>query len=96
MLNLAKGNRKNMEENKSFLVWVLVALVVGLVGGYWYGDGRGYTRAEADIARVQEEAAQKAAEAAAKEANPFQAVNPMEGVDANPFEKAKDILNPFK
>lgn len=83
-------------ENNRIRIWVLLALVIGLVGGYWFGDSRGYSRAEADIKKVQEEAAAKAAEAAAKAANPFQAVNPLQGVEANPFEKAKSILNPFK
>lgn len=64
--------------------------------GYWYGDKKGYTRAEADLKKVQEEAGNRAAEEAAKAANPFQAANPLEGVEANPFEKAKGILNPFK
>ena len=87
-------------EHKLSTVWVVVItviiLVVGLVVGYWYGDQKGYARAESDIKRVQEEAAKKAAEDAAKAANPFQASNPLEGVEANPFEKTKSILNPFK
>ena len=78
------------------LVWVLVALVVGLVGGYWYGDKSGYDRAGADVKRLQGEAAKKATGDAAKVANPFQAVNPLGGVEANPFQKVKKLLNPFK
>jgi len=77
------------------LVWVLVALAVGLVGGYWFGHQVGYSRAEADVKLVQEAVAKKATDNAAKAANPFQAVNPLEGVNANPFQKAKNILNPF-
>jgi len=69
--------------NNKLGLWVLIALVVGLVGGYY-------------VKKVQDEAAKKAADDAAKAANPFQAVNPLEGVEANPFEKAKSILNPFK
>lgn len=69
--------------------------MVGSVGGYWYGHDRGYKKAEADVKKVQEEASKKAVEDAAKAANPFQAVNPVEGVEANPFEKTKKILNPF-
>lgn len=76
-------------------LWVVIFLVAGLVGGYWFGFSRGYNKAEADIKKVQEEAAKKAAEEAAKAANPFKAVNPVEGVEANPFEKTKKILNPF-
>lgn len=76
-------------------LWVVIVLVAGLVGGYWFGFERGYGKAEADIKKVQEEAAKKVSEDAAKAANPFQAVNPVEGVEANPFEKTKKILNPF-
>lgn len=83
-------------EHKLSTVWVVVLVVVVLVVGYWYGDQKGYARAEADIKKVQEEAGKKAAEDAAKAANPFQAANPLEGVEANPFEKTKSILNPFK
>lgn len=85
-----------MVENKPVILWVIIALVLGLVGGYWFGNDRGYKRAEADIKKIQEEAAKKATDQAAKAANPFQAVNPLEKVEANPFEKAKSIVNPFK
>ncbi len=83
-------------DNKPVLVWVLVALIAGLVGGYYFGDSQGFKRAEANIKKIQEEAAAKAAAEAAKAANPFQAANPLEGVQDNPFEKTKSILNPFK
>lgn len=85
-----------MEEKSKLWTWAIVALVVGLVGGYWFGDSSGYRRAQADVKKLQEEAANKAAGDAAKAANPFQAVNPLEGVEANPFEKTKNLLNPFK
>ena len=80
--------------------WVIgaVLLVVGLGLGYWIGSGsyqKGYDKAVADAKAAQEESAQKAGEEAAKAANPFQAVNPLEGVTANPFEKAQKALNPF-
>ena len=81
---------------KVLAVAVLVALVIGAAGGYWYGDRRGYSRAEADAKKIQEAAAKKAVDDAAKVANPFQAVNPLEGVNANPFQKAKNLLNPFQ
>ena len=80
--------------NKKIILTVLV--LVGLfVAGFFYGDQRGYSRAKAEIKKVQEETAKKAAGEAAKAANPFQAANPLEGVNANPFEKAKKALNPF-
>lgn len=89
------------------ITWVpiaIVALVVGIgVGysagkqsGYKAGDDAGYKRAEADVKKLREEAGQKATDEAAKAANPFQAVNPLQGVEANPFEKAKKVLNPFE
>ena len=66
---------------------------------FWVGNklgfSKGYKSAQADIKKVQDEAAKKATEEAVKAANPFQAVNPLSGVEANPFEKAKKILNPF-
>ena len=83
-------------ENKPVIVWLVGAVVLGAVAGFWYGDNRGYKRAETAIKKIQEEAAKKAATDAAKAANPFQAVNPLGQVEANPFEKAKNIVNPFK
>lgn len=84
---------------KKLVVAAVAALVVGILAGYWYGGSRsyqtGYDKAVADAQAAQEALAQKAAEDAAKAANPFQKVNPLEGVTANPFEKTKDILNPF-
>ena len=81
----------------SRILWVwLVIAVAAFIGGYFSGHSVGYKAAEMDSKKVQEEAAKKAAEDAAKAANPFQAVNPLAGVEANPFEKAKQILNPFK
>lgn len=74
----------------------IAALIVGLALGYRLGDKKGFARAETQIKKLQEESAKKASAEAAKAANPFQAVNPLEGVEANPFEKAKKILNPFE
>ena len=83
--------------NRPILILVSVAILVGaFVAGLSYGDKRGYNRAQAEVKKLQAEAAQKATEEAAKVANPFKAVNPLEGVEANPFEKAKNLLNPFK
>lgn len=81
------------------LVAVVAAVVVG-TGAFWFGNTSGYesgyTQAQADAKALQEEAAQKAATDAAKSANPFAAVNPLEGVEANPFDKVKKVLNPFE
>lgn len=85
--------------NKNFLVIFIVLFIVGAVGGYWYGSSKsydeGYQAAVADVKAQQEVSANKASEEAAKAANPFQVSNPLEGVEANPFDKVKDALNPF-
>ena len=78
----------------------LIIVVIVLIGGaFWIGRSGGYTagyaRAQTDAKALQEEATRKVAEEAVKSANPFQAVNPLEGVEANPFEKMKKVLNPF-
>lgn len=68
---------------------------IGYQAGYVKGDGDGYKRAETDIKKFEEEAAQKAVADATKAANPFQVTNPLEGVETDPFQKAKKVLNPF-
>jgi len=84
-------NKKNM--------WVgIIVLVLVIVFGLWYSGARydqGYEAAIADIKAQQEEAGDKAAQQASDEANPFKVQNPLQGVEANPFEKAKKTLNPF-
>ena len=80
-----------MNSNK---LWWAIVVVVGVLG-YWVGDWQGYSRSQADVKKAQEVAGQKAADDAAKAANPFKATNPLEGVEANPFEEAKKVLNPF-
>ncbi len=77
---------------------VLGAVVVVALAGYlaWQGGySRGYAKALTDAKTAQEELARKANNEAAKAANPFQAVNPLEGVTVNPFETAAQKLNPF-
>lgn len=77
---------------------IMFLIVVG--GAIWFayksGFDAGYGKAEADAESVRDESARRAAEEAAKSANPFQAVNPLSGIEANPFEKTKKILNPFE
>lgn len=75
-------------------LWWAIVVVVGVLG-YWVGDWQGYGRSQTEVKKVQEVSAQKAAEDAAKSANPFKASNPLEGVESNPFEQAKKVLNPF-
>ena len=84
--------------NSKMTVIVVVLVLIGFA--FWVGRSNGYTtgyaKAQDDVKALQEEATQKATEDAAKSANPFQAVNPLEGVEANPFEKVKKVLNPFE
>ncbi len=89
---------------QTLIIASVIGLVVGLGLGYWYGsssgysrgDSAGYKRAEEDIKKIQTAAGEKAAKDAATAANPFQGVNPLAGVESNPFEKAKKVLNPFQ
>ena len=85
------------------IIVAVLALILGLGAGYWFGSSRtgsaysaGYEKALADAKATQGAAAKKAADDAAAAANPFQAENPLAGVDANPFEQAKKVLNPFE
>ncbi|MEK7135802.1 MAG: hypothetical protein AAB831_01425 [Patescibacteria group bacterium] len=77
---------------------VIAIILIGLAfwGGRSVGYKSGYAQAQTDVKNLQEEVVRKATEDAAKSTNPFQAVNPLEGVEANPFEKVKKVLNPFE
>jgi hypothetical protein len=93
--------------SKNFVVLIGAgALVVGLVGGYFFGVGKGDEagRAAGKAALLAEQAAERerAVAAAEKElvdaANPFAAenqaaANPFEGAYQNPFESG--TVNPF-
>lgn len=79
--------------NRNKLFWAAI-VAVGVLA-YWAGDWQGYSRSQTEVKKAQEVAAQKAAEDAAAAANPFKGTNPLEGVESNPFEEAKKVLNPF-
>jgi len=84
--------------NKNTCITAGAVLIVAIAFGFWYSYQRydqGYEAAVADIKAQQEEAGNKAAQVATDEANPFKVQNPLQGVEANPFEKAKKTLNPF-
>lgn len=89
---LLRGGRPTVLGIVLLVIIVAALLWLGRVIGY----DSGYAQAKSDIQSIQEEAARNAAEEAAKSANPFQAINPLEGIEANPFEKVKKILNPFE
>ena len=87
-----------MNTKKILLTGAIIVVLAILAGGvsYWYGDKIGYKRGDSDgykraetDKKVQEEAAKKTADAITKAANPFSGANPLEGIDANPFEKTK-------
>ena len=83
-----------MNNGKSWLLTIVITIAVGVLG-YWVGDRMGYSRSQAEVKKAEEFAGQKAADDAADAANPFKAANPLEGVESNPFEEAKKVLNPF-
>jgi len=93
-----------IENKRKMFLLSLAALIVGVAAGYSYGNSAGYTRgdsagfarAQDEIKKIQEAAAEKAAQEAAKAANPFQTANPLQSVETNPFEKTKKVLNPFQ
>ena len=79
------------------VVFAVVALLVGLAGGYYYGYSSGRTNLLAEQVTAMEEAAEGAQEEIADAANPFGGarVNPFEGGYENPFEGAGGGVNPF-
>lgn len=81
--------------NNKNLIFIVTGVVVAFITGYSLGDSSGYKRAQEDFKKLEQASAEKSAEAVGKAANPFSAINPLEGVDSNPFEKAKKVLNPF-
>jgi flagellar basal body-associated protein FliL len=85
---------------RSLLIGAVVALIIGGGIGYVIGSSQGqtagYAAAQADLQKVQDEAGKKAVSEASKAANPFQLVNPLENVETNPFQKTKQVLNPFE
>jgi len=75
---------------------VLIAgIIIGSLYGVIVGYKNGYKKAVADVKATQEALGEKAAQDAANSANPFKVTNPLEGVEANPFEETAKKLNPF-
>jgi len=81
------------------MLWVfaiVLSLLLGIGGGWWYGNklgfNKGYAKAQADAKVAAEADAKKAAEAA----NPFKTAetNPLENIQTNPLESVK--FNPFQ
>lgn len=88
-----------MEQNYSKIVMIgVAALVVGLLGGYVWGNTVGITKgrslAQLEAKKAAEDAAAASEKLAAQAANPFGGgTNPLGSVSANPFEKVN--TNPF-
>jgi len=87
-------------------IWLITVLVAtaALLFGYSLGSSNteqfaydaGYQKAVTDTKASQQAAADRAFAEAARAANPFQVGNPLEGLEFNPFERAKAVLNPFE
>lgn len=84
--------------NKNLVIGI-VLFVAGFIFSYFLGSMQGYrvgyNKAIGDAKSTQEALGQKAAEDAANAANPFKVTNPLEGVEANPFDETAKKLNPF-
>ena len=74
----------DQSSHSSLWVGIIVAVIVGLGGGYYFGLHKGV---------LQEKAAETARKQAAVE-QAAQAVNPFGQTTANPFEKAQ--ANPYQ
>lgn len=71
-----------MDEQKSPLLWifaVILALILGIGGGWWYGNKKGYDKGFDDAVKSQ------SAETKIKVDTGYK--NPFEGVNLNPFKK---------
>ncbi len=67
------------EKNPMMLVFAaIVALILGAVGGYWYGDKVGYDRGLTDAAKASAEAPAVKVDTGYK--------NPFDKVNLNPFK----------
>jgi len=76
-------------------VVVVLALIIGAVGGYFVGFTKGEDNLLAQQKSAEEAALQAAQEEIAKKANPFEAItNPLEDGYQNPFEQT--TVNPFR
>ena len=82
--------------NKNFSAVSIVLLVVGAIGGYWYGSSKsydkGYQAAVTDVKATNRKCRPTKRRKKYQSTNPFQVSNPLEGVKANPFDKVKTLL----
>lgn len=86
-----------MNNNANILwVYVVIALLVGLGMGYWYGTMAGKEQGRTALLAEQKAAAEEAKKQAQEEiveaANPFETENPLQSGYENPFNQQ---VNPF-
>ena len=84
-----------MEQQKSHgAVFVVIGLIAGLAGGYFYGAYAGQKKERGLLAEQAKEEARAAERLAVEAANPFNTTeNPLKDVTTNPFDKIN--VNPF-
>jgi len=72
-------------------VVILIIAVAAIAVAAWLF----YARSQPAAPKAEEVAAEKVAVDVAKAENPFKSDNPLSGVETNPFDKTKKVLNPF-
>ncbi len=78
-----------MAGNRTLYFGSIVALAaIALAAWFFYGQNGSSQTSPDSVAK-------QAAEETAKSQNPFKSESPLSGVEANPLEKTKKILNPF-
>ena len=81
--------------NSLIIKWGIgIATAIAVLGALWFV----YASYAENAAQkdAQDAAARQAAADVAKSSNPFKTSNPLSGVEANPFEKTKKVMNPFE
>jgi len=72
-------------------ITILIIAVAAIAVAAWLF----YARGKPALPKAEEVAAEKVAVDVAKAENPFKSDNPLSGVETNPFDKTKKVLNPF-
>lgn len=73
--------------NSKIIIVALTALIIGLAGGYYYGNFQGIEKGRADLLAEQKAEQEEALKRVQDAANPFSetGVNPFKDVYKNPF-----------
>ena len=75
---------------------VVVAYTIGSMQESQSAYTTGYQKGHNDTRAPQINIQQQAVTETVKTVNPFAVKNPLAGVEINPFEKVKKVLNPFE